>query len=85
MTDPTLPNKVDNVGIENPDTRRRLTTWFSIILLIATAVQLFFGFFPEAALGTDYPARIVNFVTALVTLVTGYYGLTVVKPNIPKF
>ena len=85
MTDPQLPNKTPNVKIENPDTRRKWQDALNGILFAMAAISLFFTIFPEAMFGSDIPTRAVLFVNTLVTLGAAYYGLTVTKPNIPKF
>jgi hypothetical protein len=75
------PNKV----IENPDTRRHWQDALNAVLLVAAVASLFFATFPEVAMGTDYPNRIILFVNTAVLLVASVYGFTVTRPNIPKF
>lgn len=88
MTDNTptpAPDEITpNVVISNPATRRRLGIALYIVSIITGIATLFFLFFPEAALGTDLPERVIAFVTAVVTLLSGAFGLTVTTPNVPK-
>ncbi|AXQ52890.1 hypothetical protein SEA_NEFERTHENA_26 [Microbacterium phage Neferthena] len=74
-----------NVGIPDPDTRRTLQNWLGYVSLGVAIVAMFFTFFPEVAFGSDIPDRAVQFVNSLVLLISGTYGLTVTRPNIPKF
>lgn len=84
MTDPTLPNETPNVRIEDPDVRRSLSKTLFFITILSGIAALFFQFFPEAAFGTDLPTRAIGFVNAVVSLVSGAFGLSVLVPNIPK-
>ena len=84
MTDPTLPNETPNVRIENPDVRRSLSKTLFFVTILSGIAALFFQFFPEAAFGTDIPTRAISFVNAVVSLVSGAFGLSVLVPNIPK-
>ena len=84
MTDPTLPNETPNVRIEDPDVRRSLSKTLFFITILSGIAALFFQFFPEAAFGTDLPTRAISFVNAVVSLVSGAFGLSVLVPNIPK-
>lgn len=77
-------NITPNVKIENPDTRRTLQSWLGGVSLGVAVIALFFVFFPEASFGSDIPDRAVQFVNSLILLISGYYGLTVTRPNIPK-
>lgn len=84
MTDPTLPNETPNVRIEDPDVRRSLSKTLFFVTILSGIAALFFQFFPEAAFGTDLPTRAISFVNAVVSLVSGAFGLSVLVPNIPK-
>ena len=84
MTDPTLPNETPNVRIEDPNVRRSLSKTLFFITILSGIAALFFQFFPEAAFGTDLPTRAISFVNAVVSLVSGAFGLSVLVPNIPK-
>ena len=84
MTDPTLPNETPNVRIEDPDVRRSLSKTLFLVTILSGIAALFFQFFPEAAFGTDLPTRAIGFVNAVVSLVSGAFGLSVLVPNIPK-
>lgn len=87
INDPVVPGDphfTPNVSIENPDTRRKLTTALSYTSLITAAAALFFMFFPEVMFGSDIPTRAIGFVNALVSMLTGAFSLTVLRPNIPK-
>ena len=84
MTDPTLPNETPNVRIEDPDVRRSLSKTLFFVTILSGIAALFFQFFPEAAFGTDLPTRAIGFVNAVVSLVSGAFGLSVLVPNIPK-
>ena len=84
MTDPTLPNETPNVRIEDPNVRRSLSKTLFFITILSGIAALFFQFFPEAAFGTDLPTRAISFVNAVVSLISGAFGLSVLVPNIPK-
>lgn len=84
MTDPTLPNETPNVRIEDPDTRRSLSKTLFFVTILTGIAALFFQFFPEAAFGTDIPTRAISFINAVVSLVSGAFGLSILVPNIPK-
>ena len=79
-----LPTETPNVRIEDPDTRRSLAKTLFFITILTGIASLFFQFFPEAAFGTDIPTRAISFVNAVVSLVSGAFGLSVLVPNIPK-
>ena len=79
-----FPTETPNVGIEDPDTRRLLAKTLFFITILTGISSLFFQFFPEAAFGTDIPTRAISFVNAVVSLVSGAFGLSVLVPNIPK-
>jgi uncharacterized membrane protein (DUF485 family) len=87
MTTPdnTLPTETPNIVIEDPKTRKRFNTILSLLLLIVGVAALFFAIFPEAAFGTDIPARAIQFLTAVVTFVSAWFGLGVTNRNYPKF
>lgn len=72
-----------NTVVESPKTRRQIGNWLWVISLLAGIAALFFQFFPEAALGTDVPLRAISFANAVVSLVTGAFGLVIVRPNTP--
>lgn len=72
-----------NTVIPDSDVRRRIGNVLWILSLLAGVAALFFAFFPEAAFGTDLPDRAIAFVNALVSLVTGTFGLVVVRSNTP--
>lgn len=72
-----------NVVISNPKRRRSLGTILFVASVVAGVAALFFQFFPEAALGTDIPMRAIAFVNSVVSLVTGWFGLVIVRPNTP--
>ena len=84
MTDPTLPHETPNVRIEDPDVRRSLSKTLFFVTILSGIAAIFFQFFPEAAFGTDIPTRAISFVNAVVSLVSGAFGLSVLVPNIPK-
>lgn len=73
-----------NVVISDPKKRRRLGIWLYVLLFIVSAAMLVFAFFPELAFGTDIPARAIALATALVTLASATFGITVTTPNVPK-
>ena len=83
MATPT--STVPNVVIENPAKRRKYQAALNTLLLLVAVISLFFAVFPEAAFGTDLPARITLFLNSAVTLVAAFYGITVTRPNTPKF
>lgn len=74
-----------NVGIEDPDARRKWQGALNVVLLIVALASLFFATFPEVAAGSDIPGRAVLFLNSAVTLVASVYGFTVTRPNIPKY
>lgn len=73
-----------NVVVSNSDTRRRLGNVLWIISLVVGVFALFFAFFPEVAFGTDIPSRAIAFVNGVISLVTGAFGLVLVRPNTPR-
>ena len=83
MATPT--STVPNVVIEDPSKRRKYQAALNTLLLLVAVGSLFFGVFPEAAFGTDIPTRIALFLNSAVTLVAAFYGITVTRPNTPKF
>lgn len=74
-----------NVVIEDPAKRRKYQAVLNTLLVLVAIASLFFGVFPEAALGSDLPTRIALFVNSAVTMVAAYYGITVTRPNTPRF
>lgn len=80
-----LPDRVPNVGIENPQTRHAINTALNVILLVVAIVVLFFGFFPELAPGDDIVGRASNFIVAAIGILTSAFGLGVTNRNYPKF
>ena len=72
-----------NVVISNSDTRRKIGNVLWVMALVAGVATLFFGFFPEAAFGTDIPSRAVSFINALVSMLAGSFGLAIVRTNTP--
>lgn len=85
MPEEFIPSETPNVVIEDPAKRKRFNTILSVLLLIVGVAALFFAFFPEATFGTDIPARAINFVTAVITLVSAWFGLGVTNRNYPRF
>ena len=79
------PSATPNVKIANPDTRRKWQDALNAILFLMALVSLFFTIFPEALFGSDIPVRAVLFVNTAVTFGAAFYGITVSRPNIPKF
>jgi hypothetical protein len=83
----TVLDSVDitpNLKIENPNTRSTIQAWLGYVSLGVAVVALFFVFFPEAAFGSSIPDRAIQFVNSLVLMISGYYGLSVTRPNIPS-
>lgn len=81
MSDPT---QTPNVVIEDPNTRRNLGRILYIVSVVSAAVGLTVVTFPElSGLGVDVN-RIVILANALVSLVSGAFGLGVTLPNVPK-
>lgn len=72
-----------NVVISNPDTRRKLGNTLYVISVIVGVGTLFFGIFPELAGSVDV-GRIITFVTGAVSILSGAFGLSVTRPNIPQ-
>lgn len=72
-----------NVVMPNPNSRRRLGNVLWVVSILVGVAALFFQFFPEAALGTDVPTRAIAFANSVVSLVTGAFGLVLVRPNTP--
>ena len=75
------PTQTPNVVIGDPALRRKLTTTLSILSLLVGIAVLFFAFFPEV--GGDVANRAIQFVSAVIILVAGFFQLTVTRPNIP--
>ncbi|QOC56132.1 membrane protein [Microbacterium phage Zhengyi] len=84
-TNPDIPTEVPNVVIEDPETRKRLNTGLSILLLILGLTAMFFGFFPEVAPEGDIIGRLEDFLTAAIALVSAWFGLGVTRRNYPQF
>jgi hypothetical protein len=80
-----VENQTPNVVIENPEDRKRWNTIISITLLVVAIVQLFFVFFPEVAFGSTIPDRAINFLLAVIALVSAWFGLGVTRQNYPTF
>ncbi|QNN98088.1 membrane protein [Microbacterium phage Fede] len=82
---PDNPTETPNVVIENPQTRKKLNTALSILLLIIALISMFWFIFPEAAPEGDLASRIERFITTAVLLVSAWFGLGVTNRNYPKF
>lgn len=80
-----MPEEITpNVVIPDPRVRRGIGVALYCMSLLAGVAALFFAFFPEASMGTDIPDRAIAFTIALVSLLSGGFGLVVTAPNIPK-
>lgn len=80
-----IPSEITpNVVVPNPKARRQIGIVLYLVSLAAGIAALLFLFFPELAYGTDIPTRAIAFVNAVVSLVSGAFGLTVTIPNVPK-
>lgn len=73
-----------NVVISNPDIRRYIGIALYIISLLAGVAALFLAFFPEFNAGNDTFVRAIAFINAVVSLVSGAFGIVVTFPNVPK-
>lgn len=82
----TYPDVVENVRIEDPRVRKRLGLILYVLLFLVAALQLFLGFFPEVGdiIPGDFEDRAISFVSGLVLLVGGWWGVAVTTPNIPS-
>jgi hypothetical protein len=79
------PSLTPNVGpIQTPKVRRIVGVVLYVLMFLASVAGLFFSIFPELAFGTDLPARIILFVTSLVSLAGSTFGVFVTTPNVPK-
>ena len=81
----SIPSETPNVVVEDPETRRKWNAVLNTALFVLAVASLFFAIFPEAALGSDIPSRVMLFLNTVITAGAAYYGLTVTRPNIPKF
>jgi len=79
-----LPTETPNIVIENPATRKLLNTILSVVLLVLGIFTLGLTFFPEFGLPGDLGQRIEGFVTAVVMLVSSWFGLGVTRRNYPS-
>lgn len=68
--------------ISNPDIRRYVGTALYVVSLVAGLVALFFGIFPEV--GGDVASRVLIFVNAAVSFLSGAFGIAVTLPNVPR-
>lgn len=73
-----------NIVVKNPDIRMGLSIFLFGLSVLAAVAALFFLWFPEATYGSDIPTRAIGFTNALVSLLSGIFGLSVLVPNIPR-
>jgi len=73
-----------NVVIRNPQVRLGLGIGLYLLSVLAGVSALVVAFFPEIAAGTDIPTRLIGLVNAVVSLVSGAFGLVVTVPNVPR-
>jgi hypothetical protein len=78
------PTETPNVVVEDPDDRRKWGKVLYIVSVATAAVSITVAVFPElASFGIDID-RFVILGNALVSLVSGAFGLGVTLPNIPR-
>lgn len=87
MTIPNLPAPgntftPDGKVIKDADTRKWVGIGLWTLSLLAAIVSMFVQFFPEVAGDGDYIQRSVAFANALVSLLSGAFGLAVTTPNV---
>lgn len=74
-----------NVGlIKNPKARKWVGGILNGLAIFAAVVMLFLLFFPEVEIGDEVLNRAVQFVNALVLLLSGSFGIVVTLPNVPS-
>ncbi len=77
-------SETPNVVIENPQVRRVLVLILGIVAIITACAAIVLGFWPELSGLQPDPTRIIATVNALVSFLSGAFGLGVTLPNIPK-
>lgn len=73
-----------NVVIENPTTRKAIGAILNGLAILSACAATVLGFWPELSGLQPDPARVISTINALVSLLTGVFGLAVTLPNIPK-
>lgn len=77
-------SETPNVVIENPSVRKVMTVVLSILAVLTACAAIILGFWPELSGLEPDPARVIATVNALISFLSGVFGLAVVTPNIPK-
>jgi len=77
-------SETPNVVIENPQVRRVLVVILGVVAIITACAAIVLGFWPELSGLQPDPTRIIATVNAIVSFLSGAFGLGVTLPNIPK-
>jgi hypothetical protein len=77
-------SETPNVVIESPAVRRVLVLILGIVAIITACAAIILGFWPELSGLKPDPTRIIATINALVSFLSGAFGLGVTLPNIPK-
>lgn len=77
-------SETPNVVIENPSVRKVMTVVLSILSVLTACAAIILGFWPELSGLEPDPTRVIATVNALISFLSGVFGLAVVTPNIPK-
>lgn len=87
MTIPNLPlsnnfEAPEGVGIKDADTRKIIGAILWILSITAGVVSMFVQFFPEVGGDGDIVQRSVAFTNAVVSFLSGVFGMAVTNRNI---
>ena len=82
--DPIGVDNTPNVVVKNPKIRLYLSVLLFGLSLLSALAALLFMWFPEFANGTDLPTRWIGFTNAVISLLSGVFGVAVTVPNIPR-
>lgn len=77
-------SETPNVVIENPSVRKVMTVVLSTLAVLTACAAIILGFWPELSGLEPDPTRVIATVNALISFLSGVFGLAVVTPNIPK-
>lgn len=84
MNEPIGVDNTPNVVVENPKVRLYLSVILFGLSLLSALAALLFMWFPEFAGGTDIATRWIGFTNAVISLLSGVFGVAVTVPNIPR-
>lgn len=79
-----LPTLTPNAVIPSGNVRFALGATLYAVSLLTGVASIVLGFWPELASLEPDPARIIATVNAVVSLLSGAFGITVTLPNVPR-